>query len=215
MDTANLAEISQYLKYSWIDGVTTNPTLLRGEKKNRMVQINEILKIIGEKELFVQVSGNTTKEMIEDAESLIQHFGTKIILKIPADRIGFEAIEEIKREYPSTKILATAIFSVEQAYLAGLAGCEWIAPYINRMENQSLEAIEVMAKISTLYASQVIETKILGASFKNSSQVTNCLLAGAHDVTVPVSILDTILTNKLADDSIKVFNEHALEVQSY
>lgn len=212
LDTANSELIKKYIEFDWVTGVTTNPTLLKTESiKKRIESIHEILGIINERQLFVQITGETVEDLIKDAEKILTLEDNRIALKIAANEEGFKAIQSIKTRYPKVIILATAIFSVEQAYLAGIAGCDWIAPYVNRMENQSLDAVEVIAKIAEVYANQRIETKILGASYKNTSQVINSLLAGADDVTIPTSLIEVMMKNKLAADSIQVFNQHAAE----
>lgn len=212
LDTANSELIKKYIDFDWVTGVTTNPTLLKTESiKKRIESIQEILEIINERQLFVQITGETVEELIKDAEKILALKDNRIALKIAANEAGFKAIQSIKNRYPKVVILATAIFSVEQAYLAGIAGCDWIAPYVNRMENQSLDAMEVVSKIAEVYANQRIETKILGASYKNTSQVINSLLAGADDVTIPTSLIEVMMKNKLAADSIQVFNQHAAE----
>ncbi len=212
LDTANSELIKKYIKFDWVTGVTTNPTLLKTESaKKRIESIQEILGIINERQLFVQITGETVKDLIKDAEIILALEDNRIALKIAANEMGFKAIQNIKNRYPKVVILATAIFSVEQAYLAGIAGCDWVAPYVNRMENQSLDAMEVVSKIAEVYANQRIETKILGASYKNTSQVINSLLAGADDVTIPISLIEVMMKNKLAADSIQVFNQHAAE----
>ncbi len=212
LDTANSELIKKYIKFDWVTGVTTNPTLLKTESaKKRIESIQEILGIINERQLFVQITGETVEDLIKDAEIILALEDNRIALKIAANEMGFKAIQNIKNRYPKVVILATAIFSVEQAYLAGIAGCDWVAPYVNRMENQSLDAMEVVSKIAEVYANQRIETKILGASYKNTSQVINSLLAGADDVTIPISLIEVMMKNKLAADSIQVFNQHAAE----
>lgn len=213
LDTANVEEIKYFSDFKWITGVTTNPTLLKKiPHQNRETIIDNISALLDGRQLFVQISGQTSEELVKEADQLLGKYRGKISLKIAADKAGFEAIELIKKKYPRVIILATAIFSVEQAYLAAIAGCDWVAPYINRMENQSLDALEMVEKIATLYKKNSLRTRILGASFKNSGQVMNTLLAGADDVTVPAEILESMMANKLASDSITTFNEHAKEV---
>ncbi|WP_035052388.1 transaldolase family protein [Carnobacterium pleistocenium] len=212
LDTANTELIKKYILFDWVTGVTTNPTLLKTESTQKRIEsIQEILAIIKERQLFVQIAGETVQELIEDAETILALEDDRVALKIAADEDGFKAIQSIKNRYPKVIILATAIFSVEQAYLAGLAGCDWVAPYVNRMENQSLDGIEIISKIAEVYANQRIKTKILGASYKNTSQVINSLLAGADDVTIPTALIEVMMKNKLAADSIQVFNQHAAE----
>lgn len=212
LDTANSQEIERYLGLDWITGITTNPTLIKRETAtNRLDTLKDILDKLDSHRLFVQITGETQQELLQDVKKVLSLEDDRVILKIAADEAGFQTIQTVKKNFPNTKILATAIFSVEQAYIAGLAGCDWVAPYVNRMENQGINPFDVISKISCLYKNQNLDTKILGASFKTTTQVINTLLVGADDITVPVDIIELMIQNKLASDSIKVFNYHGAE----
>ena len=77
------------------------------------------------------------------------------------------------------------------------------------MSNQGLDSEEIVSNTAQLYANLGLNTKILGASFKNTSQIIHTMLAGADSVTIATNLLDTIMNNKLAADSIAVFNGDA------
>ncbi|MBA3926198.1 transaldolase family protein [Listeria rustica] len=207
LDTANITEIEAMLAFGWITGVTTNPTLLAKEKGRSRADISrEILSILSEEQrLFIQATGETQTELYEDAQIILSK-DARIAIKIPANEIGFRVMTQLKQERPDVEILATAIFSVEQSYLAALAGCDWVAPYVNRMANQGLQPAHVIADTAQLFKQLGVPTKILGASFKNTAQITETLLAGATDVTIPTDLVTVMMQNKLAADSIHAFN---------
>ncbi|WP_430535819.1 transaldolase family protein [Listeria rocourtiae] len=210
LDTANIAEIESVLTFKWVKGITTNPTLLAKEQGQSRANISrEILAILNENQrLFIQTTGETQAEMYEDAQKILSK-DARITIKIPANENGLRVITQLKQERPDVEILATAIFSVEQSYLAALAGCDWVAPYINRMENQGLNATQIIADTSALFKKLGLPTRILGASFKNTAQITETLLAGATDVTIPTELVKMMMDNKLAAASIQTFNLHA------
>lgn len=216
LDTANITQIKNYSNLNWVQGVTTNPSLLRIEKtKSREKIIENIVQVLNGKILFVQIEGESYKDLKKDAEFLLNHFSNENIgLKVQADEKGYDLINYIKEIEPNRQVLATVIFSVEQAYLSGLVGADYIAPYINRMENASIDPFEVIQKTKKLYGQQGIQTRIMGASFKNQHQIMETLLSGAETVTTPVNLLHGMLNNKLARESIDVFNQHAQERRS-
>ncbi|RBP70176.1 TalC/MipB family fructose-6-phosphate aldolase [Alkalibaculum bacchi] len=209
LDTANIDQIKKYIDYDWVKGVTTNPTLIAREGKSREEVLQSILEVLGERELFIQAAGDTKEEICADAKKILKQGDKRIKLKIAANEAGFQAMKEIKEVHPEIGIIATAIFSIEQCYIAALAGCEWVAPYIDRMSNQGLDSEEIVSNTAQLYANLGLNTKILGASFKNTSQIIHTMLAGADSVTIATNLLDTIMNNKLAADSIAVFNGDA------
>ncbi|KFN88954.1 transaldolase family protein [Tetragenococcus muriaticus] len=171
--------------------------------------IDEIEQEFDDKKLFVQVQGRSSKEMEDDFFYLLEVTSKTTGLKVPATENGLGLIQKIKNEHPERTVLATIVYSVEQGYLAGLAGCDWIAPYVNRMENQNINPYKVVQDIHQLYRVQNLSTKIMGASFKNQAQIRQTLLSGADTVTVPPIIIKSMMNNVLAEESLKVFQQHA------
>ena len=211
LDTANLIELKKAFSSNILKGVTTNPTILLKENRKRDEIINEILASTTGI-VFVQTVGERFDEIYEDALKIMEFKSSRIALKIPAHLEGIEVIKRIKDEYPEVKILATAIFSVDQAILSAIAGSDFIAPYINRMENNNIDPYEVIRKTRKIYDDQGFKTKILGASFKNSNQLIDTFYAGAHTATISYELYTSMANKDLALLSIKKFNEDAYKL---
>ena len=212
IDTANLAQIKEGFSLGVLKGVTTNPSILLKEGKKREQIIEEILTI-SEGIVFVQAAGSNYEEMLADCEEILALNHERIGLKIPANIDGFKVIKELKSRDNAPIILATAIFSADQGILCGLAGCDYIAPYVNRMENNNIDPYEVVRKTRKIYDDRGITTQILAASFKNTNQVVDIFAAGAHTATIPYDILHQMATKELAAASIKGFNHDWDELQ--
>jgi len=212
LDSANIEEIIETNKLGIIKGVTTNPTILMKERKSKPTIIKEVLQNT-DGDVFVQISGNTLKEMYQNVDDILSISTERIVLKIPINSVGIELISCLKNEISQIPILGTAIFSVEQGILAGFAGCEYIAPYVNRMEKNNINPFDIIKNTRKIYEEQTVSTQILGASFKNTNQVKDSLYAGAHTVTVSFKILKHMINQTLAKESIEVFNEHDRIVQ--
>src|SRR5690625_5632282 len=97
-------------------------------------------------------------------------------------------MKQMKAEQSDVAILATAIYSTEQNVLAAIAGADYVAPYINRMQNNRIDAYIVIAETRKIYDDQKLQTKILAASFKNTGQIVETLSKGAHTVTIPYDL---------------------------
>ena len=104
-------------------------------------------------------------------------------------------------------VLATAIFTPMQALLAARAGADWVAPYVNRIDNIAGDGIGVIAAIRDIFDQGGIDTKIVAASFKNVQQVLECAKLGAEAVTVPADILEKMLEHLMTDWSMDQFNK--------
>ncbi len=211
LDTANLAELKKAFKSTILKGVTTNPSILLKENRKRKDIIDEIL-LNTTGTVFVQTVGESFDDIHKDAMEIMAFNSPRIALKIPAHLEGVEAISKIKEEYPEVEILATAIFSVDQAILAAIAGSDFIAPYINRMENNNIDPYDVIKKTRKIYDDQGFKTKILGASFKNTNQLVNTFYAGAHTATISYELYASMANKDLALLSINKFNEDAKQL---
>ena len=71
--------------------------------------------------------------IVEHFKLLDQSFDlSRVCIKIPSTWEGIEACRLLESSGIST--LATTLFTIEQAWLAGNAGCEYIAPYVNELK---------------------------------------------------------------------------------
>lgn len=213
LDTVNLKEIDEGLQLGFIKGVTSNPTLLLKEGKDRFTQIERIL----EKNittLFIQIVGNTIEELDEDYREIKEIKTDKEIgIKVPLNFNGLLLIKKIKTENPEQLVLGTAVYSADQGIMGSLAGCDYIAPYINRMENNNLNPNEAIYEMRKFIDDRCLTTKIMGASFKNTNQVIKALMSGAHTVTIPMDVLKKMTDKQLATSAIAVFNSHGKQLE--
>ena len=198
LDTANLEAIGKYCDYYNIIGVTTNPSILSREKGPFFETCARIREIIGqEKQLHVQVTGRSCEEMLKEAEVITQRLGKDVYIKVPVIEEGVKAMKLMKAQ--GLRVTATAVVSVQQAFLAGSVGADYVAPYVNRMENLNIDPYEAVARIREIFDNQGIATKILGASFKNTHQVMRIYEMGAEAVTVGPELLTTMCSNAVTD----------------
>src|SRR5699024_1762281 len=121
---------------------------------------------------------------------------------------GIQFVKEIKAKNPGVQILGTAIYSADQGILASLIGCDYIAPYVNRMSNNNLDPYAAIAQIRQFIDERGLKTEIIAASFKNSNQVVDALIAGSHTATIAADVVDAMIEKELATNAINVFNEH-------
>lgn len=204
LDTASLEQIKRAFDLYPMSGVTTNPTIISKEKRNFIDILKEIRHAIGEdKMLHVQVISQKSEEIVKEAEYLQEVIGGNIYIKIPVIPEGIKAIKILKKKGINTT--ATAIFTAEQAFIAAIAGAEFVAPYVNRIDNIAGNGVDVVVQIVQLFKTHNIAAKVLAASFKNVQQVHQVALAGGQSVTVNAEIMDKLLSHPLTDWSIKQF----------
>ncbi len=204
LDTANIDSIKHINDIYPLDGVTTNPTIISKEKKDFICILKEIRNIIGkEKMLHVQVVGSKTEEMIEEAIYLNEKIGGNLYIKIPVTEQGIKAMKELSKK--GYKITATAIFTAQQALMAAKAGAEFVAPYVNRIDNLMADGIKVVSDIVSIFEIYNINSKVLAASFKNTEQIHNACLKRAHSVTVNEDLIKQLIYHPSTDLSVDNF----------
>lgn len=205
LDTANLNDIKDLYTHLCIDGVTTNPSIVSKEGKDFEILIKEIDEIIGQDiPIHAQVVSTKFEGMIEEA-LFISSLRKNIYVKIPVTKDGLKAIKELKKQ--GIKITATAIFTAHQGFLAAKAGADYVAPYVNRLDNISADGISVVSDLVRILDNYNMKTKVLAASFKNCQQVLELMKSGVHSVTVPVDICSAMMNHPLTNWSVDKFTE--------
>lgn len=205
LDTGNLDSIKNYLQYFNVAGVTTNPSILKKKSKQELTEtLTKIQNILPrETTLHVQVVAIDSEGICQDAYKIRETFGDDVCIKIPVTKDGLKAIKKLKED--NYRVTATAVYSSVQALLAINLGVDFIALYINRMQNINIDGIKVTESIHQYIKTNKLETQILGASFKNIEQVTQTVLAGADYVTVGEDVLDQMLDQYIANKASQEF----------
>ncbi|MEE0199897.1 fructose-6-phosphate aldolase [Faecalicatena contorta] len=203
LDTANLEDIRRYNDIYDITGITSNPTILAKEKAEFFPLLLEIRSIIGEKQLHVQVTGSTCEEMLKEAEALTGRLGKDTYIKVPANEEGIKTMKVLKSR--GNRVTATAIYMPQQAMLAASVGADYVAPYFNRMNNMNVDSKKAIGDMAWLFEHNQIQTKIVAASFKNTQQVMDALMAGAQAVTVSPELYTQMVENPMIDSAIAGF----------
>lgn len=204
LDTANIDAIRKVMEFYPVDGVTTNPTIIAKEKADFAKQIMEIRRLIGkDRMLHIQTTSPDAEGMVQEALALREFVGGVFYAKIPTSEQGLKAMRMLKdRGIPVT---ATAIFTQQQALISAKAGADFVAPYVNRLDNISSDGVGVVTDIVNLFKTYKLNAKVLAASFKNAEQVHRISLGGAHAVTINPELLESLLYHPLTDQSITDF----------
>lgn len=205
LDTANLEQIKKYVALYEITGVTSNPTIISKEHAEFWPLLMEIRKMIGDKQLHVQVTADTWEEMLKEAACIREKLGKDTYIKIPTTEQGICAMKHLKAE--GARVTGTAVYTTQQAMMAASAGADYFAPYFNRMNNLNVDSKKVIGDMVSLFRIHNKPTKILAASFKNTEQVMDALTAGAQAVTVSAELLTTMVENAIIDFAVEGFKK--------
>lgn len=207
LDSANLEQLAQCLDSYPIEGITTNPTILKevggAPLRERLLQIRALCG--SERSLHVQLLARDVPGMLQEAEAVYSLLGENTYVKIPVTEPGLKAIRTLKAA--GKPVTATAVYYLSQALLAVAAGADYVAPYCNRMENHDIDYRQIIEATRALIDRDGYTAKIVAASFKNIAQVNEALACGAHAVTVAPELLRTPLASPLVESAIRAFED--------
>ena len=210
LDTAEADVIRKYFKTGLIDGMTTNPTLIRKSGRNHEEAYQEF-KDIGLTDLSMEVIGSRDN-MISEGKRLYKKFGKVATIKVPCTPDGLAACKALADE--SIKVKVTLIFSVAQAILSAKAGAKYVSPFVGRLDDNSHNGVELIAQISALYNQQMIRTEVLAASLRDVPSVSKCFGVGADIVTMPPAVFEKMYKHILTDKGLDLFDkDYAASVQ--
>ncbi len=206
IDTANLEAIKKCCEFFPVAGVTTNPTIVSREKTDFRNLICSIRDIIGDRKmLHVQTTATEADEILKEAKMIKSVVGGDFYLKIPITREGLKATTMCKDA--GINVTMTAIFTQPQALLAAKAGADFVAPYINRLDNIVSDGVHVVSEIVNIFNEYNIKTQVLAASFKNVEQVHKVSMTGAHAVTINPDLFDMLIYHPLTYYAIDDFTK--------
>lgn len=210
-DTANIAELKELMYYFPIAGVTTNPTIIAAENKPMSELLPQIIDLVGDKMLHVQMISNMAEDMLREAKAYKKKYslGENYFVKVPVSKEGYRAMPMLKDA--GFNVTATAIFTQQQALVAARAGADWVAPYVNRLDNISSHGIEVVKHIVDNIQQYKLNTKVLAASFKTVDQVHRVSMVGSHAATINFETIERLRSHPMTDMSLDTFEKDGRE----
>ena len=205
LDTADTELIRKYYGTGLIDGVTTNPTLIRKSGRDPEEVYQEI-QDIGLRDISMEVVGDSN-EMIEEGIRLATKFPKSATIKVPCTPDGLLACAELSCK-DLIRVNVTLIFDVAQAILSAKAGAAYVSPFVGRLDDNSIAGLNLIKDIDEVFRVQCVHrTKILSASIRYVNSVSQSFANGAHIVTMPPSVFDKMYNHVLTDKGLQIFDE--------
>jgi transaldolase len=201
LDTANVEYIKEANEMGVICGVTTNPSLVAKEGRDFNEVIKEITEIV-DGPISGEVVAEDAKGMIKEGRE-IAGIHKNMIVKIPMTGEGLKATKVLSKEGIKTNV--TLIFSATQALLAANAGATYVSPFLGRIDDISMDGMELVRNIADIFAIHGIETEIIAASVRNPIHVIQAAQAGADISTIPYSLVLQMIKHPLTDQGLEKF----------
>ncbi len=205
IDTADIGEIREANRRGWVDGVTTNPSLVAKTGKPHHEVIKEICR---------EVSGLVSAEVLStESEAMFQEglelakLADNVVVKIPMIEEGLITVKKLTAEHIKTNV--TLVFSPIQALMAAKAGATIVSPFVGRMDDTGANGMSLVSQIIQIYDNYDLTTQVLVASVRHPIHVLESALLGAHIATMPYSVMKGLTRHPLTDKGLAQFLKDA------
>jgi TalC/MipB family fructose-6-phosphate aldolase len=204
LDCSDPDLIAYAVETGLVDGVTTNPSLMKKRGENPREVLERISELFPwDASISAEVVGDTAEEMLEMATDYYQ-IAPNITIKLPCNREGLIACGDLSADGIPTNV--TLIFSAAQAILAAKAGATYVSPFVGRVYDQYWDGIDLIEQIRQIYDKHNVDTDILAASIRNPHEVPACFRVGADVVTMPIDVFGRLFQHVLTDKGLEQFD---------
>ena len=203
LDTAETDVVRKHFKTGLIDGLTTNPTLIRKSGRNHE-EVYQEFKDIGLTDISMEVIGSK-ENMISEGKRLFKKYGKVATIKVPCTVEGLLACKELSDS--GINVNVTLIFSQSQAILAAKAGATYVSPFVGRVDDNSFGGLCLVKDIAKVYNVHGVETQVLAASLRGIRDVGRAFEYGADIVTMPPGVFEGMYKHVLTDKGLDQFDK--------
>ncbi len=201
LDTADVDAIRTYAAWGVVDGVTTNPSLIKKSGRKFEDVVAEICAIV-DGPVSAEVTALEAEAMVEQALPLAA-IHPNVVIKVPLIPEGLRATTMLTEQDILTNV--TLCFSATQALLAAKAGATYVSPFIGRLDDRGVRGMDLIEEIVQTYHNYDYDTQVLVASVRNVEQVKEAGIVGADVCTIPPKVLDLMVRHPLTDEGLAAF----------
>ena len=201
LDSADINEIKALCDTGFVDGVTTNPSLIAKSGQNILDTISEICGIV-DGPVSAEVTAIDFDTMLTEGRKLAA-IASNVVVKVPLTRDGLMTCRALSDA--GTDVNVTLCFTAGQALLAAKAGAKFISPFVGRLDDIGQDGMGLIEEICSIYANYDFDTEILVASVRSTKHVVDAALKGANVVTLPPKILMALYMHPLTDSGLEAF----------
>ncbi len=201
VDTADTKEIIELADTGLLDGVTTNPSLIKKSGRKIFEVIEEICGIV-DGPVSAETVATDHATMLKEGKKLAK-ISNNIAVKVPLTVDGLKTCKALTGD--GIMVNVTLCFSANQALLAAKAGATFISPFVGRLDDISEDGMGLIEDIRLIYDNYGFKTEILVASIRTPLHVLEAARIGADVATIPASIMRQLFNHPLTDKGLKAF----------
>lgn len=201
IDTADVNEIKTAVQRGWVDGVTTNPSLIAKSGRKFEDVIKEICTLT-DGPVSAEVISLDAAGMLKEAKELVK-IAPNVVIKIPMCEEGMVAVKQLTEMGIKTNV--TLVFSTLQALLAAKAGATMVSPFVGRLDDIGHDGMQLIADIIQMYQNYDFSTEVLVASIRHPLHLQQAALMGADIATIPFKVMQQMTGHPLTSKGIESF----------
>ena len=205
VDTAEIDAIAELNDLGMVDGVTTNPSLIKKSGRDILEVTKEICDLVAGP-VSAEVVALKADDMIAEGRKLAE-IAENIAVKVPLTWDGLKACKTLTDEGKMVNV--TLCFSANQALLAAKAGATFISPFIGRLDDLNMDGLDLIADIREIYDNFGFETNVLAASIRSANHMSECAKIGADVATAPPGVIKAMANHVLTDKGLEQFVKDA------
>ncbi|MBI4569729.1 MAG: fructose-6-phosphate aldolase [Planctomycetes bacterium] len=201
IDSADIKEIREAHAMGFLDGVTTNPSLVSRTGRKFIDVLHDICEAV-KGPVSAEVTAVDRDGMLREARVLAK-VAPNIVVKVPLIADGLKAVKVLTEEGIRTNV--TLCFSPLQALLAAKVGAAYVSPFVGRLDDIGHDGMALIAEIQTIYRNYHLPTEVLVASIRTPTHIRQAALMGADVCTVPFAVMERLLAHPLTDKGLAAF----------
>lgn len=202
VDTAEVADIKSLAAAGFVDGVTTNPSLI-AKSGRKMAEVIAEICALTTGHVSAEVTATDVQGMLEEGRYL-RGIASNVCIKVPLTEAGLITCRTLAGE--GTAVNVTLCFSPAQALLAAKAGATYISPFVGRLDDIAQDGMQLIADIVQIYDNYpAFKTEVLVASIRHPMHLVEAAKMGAHVATLPPNVIRQLLKHPLTDRGLDAF----------
>ncbi len=200
-DTADTNAIRELAETGLLDGVTTNPSLIKKSGRD-IIEVTKEICGLTTGPVSAEVVALDYPTMMKEAE-ILRKIADNVCVKVPLTIDGLKTCKALTSE--GTMVNVTLCFSAAQALLAAKAGASFISPFVGRHDDNGFDGMSLIEDIRLIYDNYGYDTEILVASVRHGIHVLEAARIGADVMTAPPSVILALFKHVLTDKGIEGF----------
>jgi len=203
VDTADIKQIEELIPSGFVNGVTTNPSLIAKQGSDMSETIKSICSIV-DGPVSAEVTATNFEDMLREGEYLAS-LAKNVAVKVPLTVDGLRACKSLREQ--GILVNVTLCFSAAQALLAAKVDASFISPFVGRLDDIGEKGMDLIENIVLMYENYDFKTEVLVASVRSAQHVIDASVIGAHIATLPPKLIHKLYKHELTDKGLQTFLE--------